>query len=177
MNFAMLLLCQLPVRVSLLELRRLFGGVDQESLDGRDVDILRRREGEGWVSLCKVVSRVPVFTLIRHTVGPLPFRGPGPTAEVTEVARVIEHVGSHGRRHAADACGRRGVGGHGWRPHVHSWLTGSQRERKAKNGGDRNGTNTKYKIQVTMKSNVKVRAENKHLKLKLKLQHCTYDVE
>ena len=57
-------------------------------------------------------------------------------------------------------------------------LANRQSERKKnEKGGDRNGTNTKYKIQVTMKSNVKVRAENKHLKLKLKLQHCTYDVE
>ena len=59
-----------------------------------------------------------------------------------------------------------------------SLLANRQSERKKnENGGDRNGTNTKYKIQVTMLSNIKVRAENKHLRLKVKLQHCAYDME
>ena len=47
LDLAMLLLGQLPVRVGLLELCHLFGGVNQESFHGRDVNHLRRREGEG----------------------------------------------------------------------------------------------------------------------------------
>ena len=72
-----------------------------------------KERGGGGVILGNVVPKVP----ISPAVSPFPFGGPGPTAEVTEVTRVVEHVCNHCRRHAADTRGRRGVWRHRWWPH------------------------------------------------------------
>ena len=109
----MLLLGQLAVAVGFLEFGRLFGGVDQESLDSWQVNDLRRRVREGGgVILGYVVPQVPfIRTLPTAAVGPPPFWGEGPATEVAKVTSVVKHIGHHRRSDAADSSGHGAMGG------------------------------------------------------------------
>ena len=108
----MLLLGQLAVPVGFLEFGRLFGGVDQESLDHWQVNDLRRRVREGGVILGYVVPQVPfIRTLPTAAVGPPTFWGEGLATEVAKVISVVKHIGHHRRSDATDSSGHGAIGG------------------------------------------------------------------
>ena len=112
LDLTVLFLGQLAIAVGFLEFGRLFSGVDQEGLDGWQVNDLRRRIRDRGVIFGEVVPQMPLIrTLPTAAVGPPPFWGKGPAAEVAKVTGVVEHIGDHHRSDAADSSGHGAMGG------------------------------------------------------------------